>query len=303
MSSFDNRHKLFTQTVINTEVGTNARKLYDTSVQELNTLEANYNLLSDLLDIDYVSGNLLDNLASLVGTSRLSGESDADLKKKIVVTTLSKTSNGTISELVAIIKAFDPVNDYEITENPFQDFTKWDGTNRLDGLESVEAKQTATLYIEREVDDVDTVNYSIADFLYSARAAGTNVIFAVYINMTTCNHIVPPSIATIQNTQRINDLGTLDGSKMFAPFVGQYDYTSYRILDINNIVVKDAIYKPRFYKGTMIYSALLRESEANGKQIKTIQFYNGVTLNAECILSTPIFKKQSLRLTFMEKNI
>ena len=123
MSNFDDRHKLFTQSIINTETGTNARKLYDVSVSELNTLEVNYNLLSELLDIDYVSDVLLDNLASLVGTSRLPGESDVDLKKKIITTALSKSSNGTIPNLISIIKAFDPVNDYEITENPYQDFT------------------------------------------------------------------------------------------------------------------------------------------------------------------------------------
>ena len=45
-----------------------------------------------------------------------------------------------------------------------------------------------------------------------------------------------------------------------------------------------------YQKGIFIYSALLRDAEANGKQIKTIQFFDGVTLNFECVLTTPIFK-------------
>ena len=81
MSNFDDRHKLFTQSIINTEAGTNARKLYDVSVQELNTLETNYNLLADLLDINYTTDVLLDNLATLVGTSRLPGRIRCRFKK------------------------------------------------------------------------------------------------------------------------------------------------------------------------------------------------------------------------------
>lgn len=303
MSNFDNRHNLFTQSIINTETGTNARKLYDVSVQELNTLETNYNLLSDLLDIDYTTDVLLDNLATLVGTSRLPGESDVDLKKKIITTALSKSSNGTIPNLISIIKAFDPVNDYEITENPYQDFTHWDGSVLLDGYESMDAETKATIHIQREVDDTDTVNYSIADFIQAAKVGGVNACLSVFMNLTTCTHYVAPAMVTIQNTEKVDDLGTLDGSKLFEQYVGQYTVTDYKILDVNGNVVKEAPFKPRFYKGTFIYSALLRESEANGKQIKTIQFFDGVTLNFECVLSTPIFKKQSLRLTFMEKNL
>lgn len=303
MSDFDNRNTLFTQSVINTEEGTNARKLYDVSVSELNTIEANYNLLDDLQDIDYVSGNLLDGLASLAGTSRLPGESDADLKKKIVTTALSKSSSGTIPNLISIIKAFDPVNDYEVTENPIQDFTHWDGLTILDGHESMEIQTTATIHIQREVDDTDTVNYSIADFIFAAKVAGVNACLSVFMNLTTCTHYISPSMATIQNTEKVDDLGTLDGTKLFEQYVGQYDVTDYKILDVNGVVVKEAPFKPRFYKGIFVYSALLRESEANGKQIKKIQFFDGVTLNFECELVTPIFKKQSLRILFMEKNL
>ena len=53
----------------------------------------------------------------------------------------------------------------------------------------------------------------------------------------------------------------------------------------------------------MIYSALLYEGEANGKQIKKIQFYDGATLNFECVLPVAIFKKQSIRILFFEENL
>ena len=80
------------------------------------------------------------------------GESDADLKKKIVTTTLSKSSSGTIPELIKIIKAFDPVNTYTINENPPSDFQRWDGQDLLSGYFSLSAKTKATLHIEREVE-------------------------------------------------------------------------------------------------------------------------------------------------------
>ena len=53
--------------------------------QQARIAQTNYNLLSDLLDINYTTNVLLDNLATLVGTSRLPGESDVDLKKKIIL--------------------------------------------------------------------------------------------------------------------------------------------------------------------------------------------------------------------------
>lgn len=83
MYNLSDNHKLFTQTVIDTiNQTTNARKLYDVSVSELLVVKANYDLLSELLNVDYVSANLLDALATQVGTGRLPGESDADLKKE-----------------------------------------------------------------------------------------------------------------------------------------------------------------------------------------------------------------------------
>ena len=303
MYSLADNHKLFTQTVIDTiNQTTNARKLYDVSVSELLVVKANYDLLSDLLDVDYVSANLLDALATQVGTSRLPGESDADLKKKIVTTAISKSSSGTIPELIAIIKAFDPVNTYVINENPTNDFTRWTGEDILNGTFSLDARNSGTLHIERYVDDVDTVNYSIADFIYSARAAGTNVILSMFINLTNCTHYISPSVS-VQNTEKFSDLGTLDGSKLFTQFVGKYNVTSYKVFDVNNEVVKESPFKPRFLNGIMIYSALLREGEANNKQIKKIQFFDGVTLNFECVLPVAILKKQSIRILFYEENL
>ena len=303
MYNLSDNHKLFTQTVIDTiNQTTNARKLYDVSVSELLVVKANYDLLSELLNVDYVSANLLDALATQVGTGRLPGESDADLKKKIVTTALSKTSNGTIPELIKIIKAFDPVNTYAINENPPSDFQRWDGQDLLSGYFSLSAKTKATLHIEREVDDVDNVNYSIADFVYSARAAGTNVILSMFIKMTNCTHYIPPSVS-VQNTEKFNDLGLLDGSKLFTQFVPKYNITSYKVLDVNNEVVKNSPFKIRFKNGIMIYSALLYESEANGKQIKKIQFYDGATLSFECVLPVAILKKQSIRILFYEENL
>lgn len=303
MSDFDNKHKLFTQSVINTEEVTNARKLYDVSVSEYNTLENNYNLLSELLDIDYVTDILLDNLATFVGTSRLPGESDEDLKKKIITTALSKTSNGTIPNLIAIIKAFDPINTYSITETPPNDTQRWDGLTILDGNEVLSAKNTATIYIEREVDDTDTVNYSLSDFMNAARVAGVNACYFVSMNLTNCVHYITPALVTIFNCERWDGETILDGTKKFEQYEAYYTVTKYKILDVNDNVLKEAPFKPRFFNGIFIYSALLRESEGNGKQVKKIQFFDGVTLNFECTLSTPIFKKSSLRLLFMEKNI
>jgi len=303
MYSLADNHKLFTQTVIDTiNQTTNARKLYDVSVSELLVVKANYDLLSDLLDVDYVSANLLDALATQVGTSRLPGESDAELKKKIVITALSKSSSGTIPEIIKIIKAFDPVNTYVINENPANDFMRWTGEDILNGTFSLDARNSATLHIERYVDDVDNVNYSIADFIYSARAAGTNVILSMFINMTNCTHYIAPSVS-VQNTEKFNDLGLLDGSKLFTQFVPKYNITSYKVLDVNNEVVKNSPFKVRFKNGIMIYSALLYESEANGKQIKKIQFYDGATLSFECVIPMAILKKQSIRILFYEENI
>jgi len=303
MSSLTDNHKLFTQTVIDTiNQTTNARKLYDVSVSELLVVKANYDLLSELLDVDYVSANLLDALATQVGTSRLPGESDAELKKKIVTTALSKSSSGTIPDLIKIIKAFDPINTYTINENPPSDFQRWNGQDLLTGYFSLSSETKATLHIEREVDDTDTVNYSIADFIYAAKAAGTNVILSMFIKMTNCTHYIAPA-ASVQNTQKINDLGLLDGSKLFTQFVGKYDVTSYKILDVNNEVVKESPFKVRFKNGIMIYSALLYEGEANNKQIKKIQFFDGATLSFECVLPVAIFKKQSIRILFYEENL
>ena len=303
MSNFDDRYTLFTQSIINTESGTNARKLYDVSIQELNTLEANYNLLSDLLDINYTTDVLLDNLATLVGTSRLPGESDNDLKNKIITTALSKSSSGTIEDLIKIIKAFDSINTYEITENPPNDTQTWDGLTILDGNEVLSAKNSATIYIEREVDDTDNVNYSLADFIQAAKVAGVNACYPVSMNLTNCTHYIAPAPVTIFNCERWDGLTTLDGTKKFEQYEAYYTVTSYKILDVNNVVLKEAPFRPRFYNGIFIYSALLRESEANGKQVKKIQFFDGVALNFECILTAPIFKKSSLRLLFMEKNL
>lgn len=303
MSSLTDNHKLFTQTVIDTiNQTTNARKLYDVSVSELLVVKANYDLLSELLDVDYVSANLLDALATQVGTNRLPGESDADLKKKIVTTALSKSSSGTIPDLIKIIKAFDSINTYTINENPPSDFQRWNAQDLLTGYFSLSSETKATLHVEREVEDTDTVNYSIADFIYAAKAAGTNVILSMFIKMTNCTHYIAPA-ASVQNTQKINDLGLLDGSKLFTQFVGKYNVTSYKVLDVNNEVVKESPFKVRFKNGIMIYSALLYEGEANNKQIKKIQFYDGATLNFECVLPVAIFKKQSIRILFYEENL
>jgi hypothetical protein len=86
-------------------------------------------------------------------------------------------------------------------------------------------------------------------------------------------------------------LGCLTALKLFTQFVPKYGITSYKVLDVNNEVVKNSPFKVRFKNGIMIYSALLYEGEANGKQIKKIQFHDGATLSFECVLPMAILKK------------
>jgi hypothetical protein len=319
MSNFDDRHKLFTQTVINTESGTNARKLYDTSIQELNTLEANYDLLSELLNIDYVTDNLLDNLAVLVGTSRIPGESDADLKNKIITTALSKNSDGTAKNIIDIIKAFDSVNTYVLNENPESDTLYWDGKTTLDGLEAFNLYHPATFRVERDLLDTDITTFVLADFLFSAKTSGVNGSLYLTIDISQAVHYFEPPLIwdglsildgntimnenEVWNCERWDGETTLDGNGYILPYIGRYVVDNYKIFDTNNQIVKHEIYKDRFIGGIYVYSALLRESEGNGKFIKKIQFLNGATVNFEVTLNNPVLKKQGIRILFYEKNL
>lgn len=319
MSDFDDRKSLFTQTTINTLDDTNAKKLYLVGTQEPNELQTNYNLLDDLLDIDFCTGNLLDNLAGLVGTSRLTGETDAELRSKIVTTALSKNSSGTTTNIIAIVKAFDSVNDYEIVENPESDTLYWDGMTTLDGREAIELYHPATTRIEREVEDVDNVSYSLSDFIYNARAAGVCVTLYIKVDITQAVHNYEPyetwdglaildgntimNENEIYNNERWDGETILDGTGYFTQAIGRYNITHYKIFDTANELVKHEIHKDRFIEGIYIYSALLRESEGNGKQIKKIQFLTNSTINFEVELPSAILKKQSIRLLFFERNL
>ena len=121
-------------------------------------------------------------------------------------------------------------------ENPPNDTQLWDGLTTLDGYEVLATKNTATIYIEREVDDTDTVNYSLADFIQSAKVAGVNACYSVSMNLTNCTHYIAPAPVTIFNCERWDGQTILDGTKKFEQYEAYYTVTSYRILDVNDVV-------------------------------------------------------------------
>ena len=320
MSDFDNRRELFTQSTIDTTLGTNAQKLYYVFTQELNNLKANYDLLDDLLDITYCTNNLLNQLASLVGTSRINGETDADLRKKIIATSLAKTSNGTAKDIINITKALDSIGTYELIENPESDTLYWSGNITLDGLEAFNTMRPATFRIQREVDDTDSVSMALSEFLFNAKTTGVNGSYSLLINLTTATHygVYSPtwdglaildgltfmtSPTEIQNTERWDGLSILDGTKFLVPFFAKYNVTHYKIFAANGELIKHEKLADRFLNGIYIFSAFLRESEGNGKYISNIQFLYNDTINFEATLPTPILKRSGIRLQFIEKNL
>lgn len=319
MSDFDNRRSKFTQSTIDTTLGTNAQKLYYVFTQELNNIKANYDLLDELLDINFCSGNLLNNLAALVGTSRINGETDLELRKKIITTALSKNSNGTAMDITSIVKAFDSINDYELEENPISDTLLWDSKTTLDGFEFIGLIHPATFRIKREVEDVDIVSYTLTDFISNAKASGVNGSYSLFIDITQAVHNFEPpetwdglSILDgntimneneIYNNERWDGETILDGNGYFTQAIGRYSVNQYKIIDTLGEVVKHEIHKDRFLNGIYCYSALLREAEGNGKYIKKIQFLTDSVVNFEVELNTGILKKQSIRLLFFERNL
>ena len=91
----------------------------------------------------------------------------------------------------------------------------------LDGYESMDAETKATIHIQREVDDTDTVNYSIADFIQAAKVGGVNACLSIFMNLTTCTHYVALQWSLFKTPKKVDDLGTLDGTKLFEQYVGQ----------------------------------------------------------------------------------
>lgn len=312
MSDFYNRKELFTASTLDLSEGTNAEKFYSTTTNELDTLKANYDLLSNLISVDYCTSALLDQLAANIGTSRLAGETDEELKNKITLSALSKLSSGTAPELMAIVKAFDSINTYKFIENPIPLITKWNGQNKLNGKTALNARTKATFYVQRFLDDSDFENNSLPEFIKAARVSGVNGVLDYWILATGITHYFEPPLkwdgsVKMNGTTKLNmgivyDSLVIDGEKKTYTSVSNYQYDNYKIYDSNNNIVKSDNKKIYYLNGIFAYLAVLEETEANDKSIKEIRFFMNGILNFKFVLPVAINKTREMRLQFYELN-
>ena len=57
----------------------------------------------------------------------------------------------------------------------------------------MDAETKATIHIQREVDDTDTVNYSIADFIQAAKVGGSKCVFVYIYESNKLHSLYSPS--------------------------------------------------------------------------------------------------------------
>ncbi len=91
-----------TDSYLNQSPTSNIGKLMTLFINALTTFEAQLTLLKNLTDIYDQSGSLLDDLAQLVNTKRITGMGDAQFTALVLVNEAARFSGGTINELVEI---------------------------------------------------------------------------------------------------------------------------------------------------------------------------------------------------------
>lgn len=292
----------YTKTVFNTETGSNVQRFHHAFFSELDTIRDNVLLIPGLLDIDLSTGNQLDQLAQLVGTFRLSGETDADLRIKIRSTSLSKNSNGSIGDIIRTLINYDSIGSYTYSENPARDHWKADGFILMNKTQCLRQFDRGSFNLSIDYDDTDVMKLASADFIENSRAAGVNGKLCLSVKLTSTVHNVAPVGAPV-NGRKMDGSILADGSTVMSPFDKQYTVDSVRIYDADNILIYDQKYKDRIRNDIYIYSVILNDVELNDKNISRIEFLTSGSVNFYRTLPTPILKNSFTKILFYKENL
>ena len=292
----------YTKNVFDTSTGTAVQRFHYSYFYEKDFIRDNILLIPALLDIDLCTASQLDQLAQLVGTFRLSGETDADLRIKIRSTALSKNSNGSIGDIIRTVLNYDNTGTYYYSENTESDHYKADGFIKLNGTQVLRQFRSASFDMAIDYLDTDSMKLAASDFIENSRAAGVNGKLLLNVKLTDTVHNVAP-VGSPVNGRKCDGTILMDGTTLCSPYDKQYAVDSIRIYDPDNILLYDQIYKGRYKDGIYIYSVLLNDSELNGKTISKIEFLTSGSVNFYRILPSPIEKNSFTKILFYMENL
>lgn len=292
----------YTKNVFDTSTGTAVQRFHYSYFYEKDVIRNNVLLIPALLDIDLCTSSQLDQLAQLVGTFRLSGETDADLRTKIRSTALSKNSNGSIGDIIRTVLNYDNTGVYSYLENQERDHFQADGFILLNGTQVLKQFDNATFTLAIDYDDTDTMKLAAADFIENSRAAGVNGKLHLNVRLTSTVHNVAPVGSPI-NGRKCDGTILMDGTTVCSPYDKQYTVDSVKIYDADNILIYNQKYKGRYKNDIYIYSVLLNDSELNGKTISRIEFLTSGSVNFYRVLPSPIAKNSFTKILFYKENL
>lgn len=292
----------YTKNVFDTSTGTAVQRFHYSYFYEKDIIRNNVLLIPALLDIDLCTSSQLDQLAQLVGTFRLSGETDADLRIKIRSTALSKNSNGSIGDVLRTIINYDPAGTYSYRENGQRDHFTADGFILANGTQAAKQLDTALFTVETDYDDSDIVKLAAADFVENSRAAGVNGKLQINIRLTNTVHNVAP-VGTPLNGRICDGTILADGSEVASYYDKEYTVDEVKLYDPDGVLLYQQKYKGRYKNGIYIYSVLLNDSELNGKTIAKIEFLTSSSVNFYEVLPSPIDKNSFTKILFYKENL